>query len=54
VLGLRASSFFLLRGAANKFDYLREGIAIVLLWGKECYCLFLDIGVNEKKISAFA
>ncbi len=31
VLGLR-SLFFLLRGAATKFDYLQEGIAIVLLF----------------------
>ena len=29
VLGLR-SLFFLLRGAVNKFDYLQQGIAIVL------------------------
>ena len=31
VLGLR-SLFFLLRGAASKFDYLQQGIAIVLLY----------------------
>lgn len=31
VLGLR-SLFFLLRGAATKFDYLQQGIAIVLLF----------------------
>lgn len=31
VLGLR-SLFFLLQGAANKFDYLQQGIAIVLLY----------------------
>ncbi len=31
VLGLR-SLFFLLRGAASRFDYLQEGIAIVLLF----------------------
>ncbi len=31
VLGLR-SLFFLLRGAANKFDYLQQGIALVLLF----------------------
>lgn len=31
VLGLR-SLFFLLQGAANKFDYLQQGIAIVLLF----------------------
>ena len=31
VLGLR-SLFFLLKGAANKFNYLQQGIAIVLLF----------------------
>ncbi len=31
VLGLR-SLFFLLRGAVNKFDYLQEGISIVLIF----------------------
>jgi tellurite resistance protein TerC len=31
VLGLR-SLFFLLRGAVSKFDYLQQGIAIVLLF----------------------
>ena len=31
VLGLR-SLFFLLRGAASKFDYLQQGIAVVLLF----------------------
>jgi tellurite resistance protein TerC len=31
VLGLR-SLFFLLRGAVNKFDYLPQGIAIVLIF----------------------
>lgn len=31
VLGLR-SLFFLLRGAASKFDYLQQGIALVLLF----------------------
>ena len=31
VLGLR-SLFFLLKGAANKFDYLQQGIAVVLLF----------------------
>ena len=31
VLGLR-SLFFLLRGAANKFDYLQQGIAVVLFF----------------------
>jgi tellurite resistance protein TerC len=31
VLGLR-SLFFLLRGAASRFDYLQQGIAIVLVF----------------------
>ncbi len=31
VLGLR-SLFFLLRGAADKFDYLQHGIAVVLIF----------------------
>jgi tellurite resistance protein TerC len=31
VLGLR-SLFFLLRGAVSKFDYLQQGIAIVLVF----------------------
>jgi tellurite resistance protein TerC len=31
VLGLR-SLFFLLRGAASKFDYLQQGIAVVLVY----------------------
>jgi tellurite resistance protein TerC len=31
VLGLR-SLFFLLKGAVNKFDYLQQGIAIVLVF----------------------
>jgi tellurite resistance protein TerC len=31
VLGLR-SLFFLLKGAVNKFDYLQQGIAIVLIF----------------------
>ena len=31
VLGLR-SLFFLLRGAVSKFDYLQQGIAIVLIF----------------------
>ena len=31
VLGLR-SLFFLLQGAANKFEYLQQGIAVVLLF----------------------
>ncbi len=49
VLGLR-SLFFLLRGAASKFDYLQEGIAIVLLFiGVKMLLPALGyIGVNEK------
>lgn len=49
VLGLR-SLFFLLRGAASKFDYLQEGIAIVLLFiGVKMLLPVLEyIGVNEK------
>ncbi|MEO7211136.1 MAG: tellurium resistance protein TerC, partial [Chitinophagaceae bacterium] len=31
VLGLR-SLFFLLRGAVSKFDYLQQGIAIILIF----------------------
>ena len=31
MLGLR-SLFFLLKGAVNKFDYLQQGIAIVLVF----------------------
>jgi tellurite resistance protein TerC len=49
VLGLR-SLFFLLRGAASKFDYLQEGIAIVLLFiGLKMLLPILGYaGVNEK------
>ena len=49
VLGLR-SLFFLLRGAASKFDYLQEGIAIVLLFiGVKMLLPVLGyIGVNKK------
>ena len=49
VLGLR-SLFFLLRGAASKFDYLQEGIAIVLLFiGVKMLLPALGfVGVNEK------
>ena len=49
VLGLR-SLFFLLRGAASKFDYLQEGIAIVLLFiGVKMLLPTLGyIGVDEK------
>ena len=49
VLGLR-SLFFLLRGAASKFDYLQEGIAVVLLFiGLKMLLPMLGyIGVNKK------
>ena len=49
VLGLR-SLFFLLRGAASKFDYLQEGIAIVLLFiGVKMLLPILGyMGVDEK------
>jgi len=49
VLGLR-SLFFLLRGAASKFDYLQEGIAIVLLFiGVKMLLPALEyVGVDER------
>lgn len=49
VLGLR-SLFFLLRGAASKFDYLQQGIAIVLLFiGLKMLLPLLQFtGVDEK------
>ena len=49
VLGLR-SLFFLLRGAASKFDYLQEGIAIVLLFigVKMLLPLLSFVGVDKK------
>jgi tellurite resistance protein TerC len=49
VLGLR-SLFFLLRGAASKFDYLQQGIAIVLLFigVKMLLPLLHYTGVDEK------
>ncbi|MEI9957135.1 MAG: TerC/Alx family metal homeostasis membrane protein [Ferruginibacter sp.] len=49
VLGLR-SLFFLLRGAASKFDYLQQGIAIVLLFigVKMLLPLLSEVGVDEK------
>ena len=48
VLGLR-SLFFLLRGAASKFDYLQEGIAVVLLFiGVKMLLPTLEyVGVNK-------
>lgn len=49
VLGLR-SLFFLLRGAASKFDYLQQGIAIVLIFigVKMLLPLLKYAGVNPK------
>jgi tellurite resistance protein TerC len=49
VLGLR-SLFFLLRGAASKFDYLQQGIAIVLVFigVKMLLPLLQYAGVDEK------
>jgi tellurite resistance protein TerC len=48
VLGLR-SLFFLLRGAASKFDYLQQGIAIVLVFIgiKMLLPLLKYAGINE-------
>ncbi len=46
VLGLR-SLFFLLRGAVNKFDYLQQGIAIVLIFiGVKMLIEFFDIHIS--------
>ena len=49
VLGLR-SLFFLLKGAASKFDYLQEGIAIVLLFigVKMLLPMLTLLGVDKK------
>ncbi len=45
VLGLR-SLFFLLRGAASKFDYLQQGIAIVLLFiGLKMLVEYFDVHI---------
>jgi tellurite resistance protein TerC len=45
VLGLR-SLFFLLRGAVSKFDYLQQGIAIVLIFiGGKMLIEFFDIHI---------
>jgi tellurite resistance protein TerC len=45
VLGLR-SLFFLLRGAVSKFDYLQQGIAIVLIFvGAKMLAEFFDIHI---------
>lgn len=46
VLGLR-SLFFLLRGAVNKFDYLQQGIAVVLVFiGVKMLIEFFDIHIS--------
>lgn len=46
VLGLR-SLFFLLKGAAGKFDYLQQGIAVVLLFiGVKMLIEFFNIHIN--------
>lgn len=46
VLGLR-SLFFLLKGAVNKFEYLHEGIAIVLVFiGVKMLITFFDINIH--------
>lgn len=46
VLGLR-SLFFLLRGAVDKFDYLQQGIAIVLVFiGVKMLIEFFDIHIS--------
>ncbi len=45
VLGLR-SLFFLLRGAVSKFDYLQQGIAIVLVFiGVKMLIEYFDIHI---------
>jgi tellurite resistance protein TerC len=45
VLGLR-SLFFLLKGAVNKFDYLQQGIAVVLIFiGGKMLAEFFDVKV---------
>ncbi|MDB5192032.1 MAG: TerC/Alx family metal homeostasis rane protein [Segetibacter sp.] len=46
VLGLR-SLFFLLRGAVNKFDYLQQGIAVVLIFiGVKMLIEYFDIHIS--------
>ena len=46
VLGLRAL-FFLLKGAANKFDFLQQGIAVVLTFiGVKMLIEFFDIHIS--------
>lgn len=51
VLGLR-SLFFLLRGAAGKFDYLQQGIGLVLVFigVKMLLPLLKYAGINEEKL----
>jgi tellurite resistance protein TerC len=46
VLGLR-SLFFLLKGAVDKFDYLQQGIAIVLIFiGVKMLIEYFGIHIN--------
>jgi tellurite resistance protein TerC len=46
VLGLR-SLFFLLRGAVDKFDYLQQGIAVVLVFiGVKMLLEYFDIHIS--------
>ena len=46
VLGLR-SLFFLLRGAVDKFDYLQQGIAVVLVFiGTKMLLEFIDVHIS--------
>src|SRR5690606_21899539 len=46
ILGLR-SLFFLLRGAVDKFDFLQQGIAIVLVFiGVKMLLEIFDIRIN--------
>jgi tellurite resistance protein TerC len=46
VLGLR-SLFFLLRGAVDKFDYLQQGIAVVLVFiGAKMLIEFFQIHIS--------
>lgn len=53
VLGLR-SLFFLLRGAVTKFDYLQQGIAIVLVFiGLKMLCAHWIDKVMSKEIQVF-
>jgi tellurite resistance protein TerC len=46
ILGLRAL-FFLLKGAVNKFDFLQQGIAVVLIFiGIKMLIEFFDIHIS--------